>query len=191
MILTDAPCSAKVLGLGLRVEITPATFRAQKARFKARSLEWFRTALQFRDDDWILHLDEESVIDKHTIGACIDFIERGEHDIGQVCSGPSSNSPTLIVMSQGIIFYNDQHYWSQPFLGVVDVPRVADDLGKLYFQNRVTHTSVCGFRGSFLLTSGYVYFEVLPSLLYGLLSSKSCSSSKWRTWKLPRHVAAQ
>ena len=84
MVLTDAPCSAELLGLGLRVEITPATFGAQEARFKARSLEWFRTALKFRDDDWILHLDEESVIDKHTIGACIDFIERGKHDIGQV-----------------------------------------------------------------------------------------------------------
>ena len=29
-------------------------------------------------------------------------------------------------------------------------------MGKLYFQNRVTHTSVCGVRGSFLLTSGKV-----------------------------------
>ena len=99
MVLTDAPCSAELLGLGLRVEITPATFKAQEARFKARSLEWFRTALQFRDDDWILHLDEESVIDKHTIRACIDFIERGEHDIGQVCCGTSLSPPTLIIIS--------------------------------------------------------------------------------------------
>lgn len=68
----------------MRVEITPLTFTAQQARFKARSLEWFRTALQFREDDWILHLDEESVIDKHTIGACIDFIEWGEQDFAQV-----------------------------------------------------------------------------------------------------------
>ena len=99
MVLTDAPCSAGLLGLGLRIEVTPATFKAQEARYKARSLEWFRTALQFRDDDWILHLDEESVIDKHTIGACIEFIERGEHDIGQVCSRPSLSPPTLNVIS--------------------------------------------------------------------------------------------
>lgn len=36
----------------------------------------------------------------------------------------------------------------------MDVTRVADDLGKLYFQNHVTHASICGVRGSFLLASG-------------------------------------
>ena len=89
-MLSDAPCSAELLGLGVRVEIVPASFSAQNARFKARSLEWFRTALNFRDDDWVLHLDEESVIDKHTVQGCIDFIEREQQDFAQVLRAASN-----------------------------------------------------------------------------------------------------
>ena len=62
--------------------------------------------------------------------------------------------------AQGIILYNDQNYWRQPFLTVIDIPRVSDDVGKLYFQNRIMHTSVCGVRGSFLLVSGKLEYDV-------------------------------
>ncbi|MCJ1223459.1 hypothetical protein MMC12_000100, partial [Toensbergia leucococca] len=83
VILTDAPCAAEILKLGVRVKTTPTDFTIGNARFKARSLEYLRTALAFSPDDWILHLDEESIIDEHALKACIKFIEEGKYDFGQ------------------------------------------------------------------------------------------------------------
>ena len=38
----------------------------------------------------------------------------------------------------------------------MDIPRVVDEFGKYYFQNRIMHSSFHGVRGSFLLTSGKI-----------------------------------
>ncbi|KAL8742811.1 MAG: hypothetical protein Q9190_004764 [Brigantiaea leucoxantha] len=137
VILADAPCAPELLDLGARVEVTPTDFVTEKARFKARSLEYFRAAVNLQAENWVLHLDEESMVDENVLRACVDFIEKGEYDFGQ-----------------GIILYNDQNYWRNPLLTIIDIPRVTDDLGKLYFQDRVMHQSIWGVRGSFLLVSG-------------------------------------
>lgn len=63
----------------------PYEFQPQKAKHKARALEFFRRHVNFGEDDWILHLDEETMVDDHCVAACIDFIERDvKHDYAQV-----------------------------------------------------------------------------------------------------------
>lgn len=62
----------------------PKTFKSVQAKYKARALEYFRQSQQLTDQDWILHLDEESKIDHAVIQSCVDFIERGHEDIGMV-----------------------------------------------------------------------------------------------------------
>lgn len=53
--------------------------------YKARALEYFRIRAQLGPEDWVLHLDEETLIDEHCIRACIDFIERcPEYNYGAV-----------------------------------------------------------------------------------------------------------
>ena len=42
----------------------------------------------------------------------------------------------------------------------MDIPRLVDEFGKYYFQNRITHSSFHGVRGSFLLTSGKIENEI-------------------------------
>lgn len=66
------------------LEAVPAGFRPTKARFKARSLEWFRLSRRLGDSDWVLHLDEETIIDQYALSVCINFIEQSTFQIGQV-----------------------------------------------------------------------------------------------------------
>jgi hypothetical protein len=68
----------------IHLEAVPQNFRPSKAIFKARSLEWFRLSRQFSSFDWVLHLDEETIIDQYALLACIKFIERTTFHIGQV-----------------------------------------------------------------------------------------------------------
>ena len=67
---------------------TPPTFRPKRALYKARALEWFRKSIALHDDDWVLHLDEETVVDEHNIKACFAFAEQqADFDYGQVRDG--------------------------------------------------------------------------------------------------------
>lgn len=84
-IATDQPHEKSFLHLGLAVIGTPASFTPKKALYKARALEWFRLQVQLYDDDWILHLDEETVVDAHTVKASFQFAEmETSYDFGQV-----------------------------------------------------------------------------------------------------------
>lgn len=68
----------------IEINAVPSAYQPKKAKFKARALEWFRLNMELSDDDWVLHLDEESEIDEYVVKTCLDFIERGDEDIGMV-----------------------------------------------------------------------------------------------------------
>jgi hypothetical protein len=72
--------------LGAHIVATPNSFRPSKAKYKARALGWYARYMDLDETDWVLHLDEEIVVDEHTIKSCIDFAEeQDEYNIGQVC----------------------------------------------------------------------------------------------------------
>jgi hypothetical protein len=54
----------------------PADYVTVKAMYKARALEFFRITARLGPEDWVLHLDEETLVDEHCLRTCIDFIER-------------------------------------------------------------------------------------------------------------------
>lgn len=66
------------------MEATPSCFSPLKAKYKARNLEYCRKVLKLQDDDWVLHLDEDSLINENALRACINFIEFEQYDFGQV-----------------------------------------------------------------------------------------------------------
>lgn len=68
----------------IHVDEVPKSFRACNAKYKARSLEWFRQKWKLTGQDWVLHLDEETEIEFYALQSCLDFIERGGEDIGMV-----------------------------------------------------------------------------------------------------------
>jgi cellulose synthase/poly-beta-1,6-N-acetylglucosamine synthase-like glycosyltransferase len=120
----------------------PTEFKC-KAKAKARALEYFRLHVELKSNDWILHLDEESVVDRTSLNSCIEFIEQTNHGLGQ-----------------GLILYNNHGYWRNWVLTVADSMRIADDIGMLHVQFRLCNRVLFGCHGSFLLVQGKVENDV-------------------------------
>ena len=68
----------------VHIDVCPNSYQPKVAKYKARVLEWFRIRQILSDDDWVLHLDEETRIDEDLIKTCLNFIERGDEHIGMV-----------------------------------------------------------------------------------------------------------
>ena len=86
-IVTDEPKDTLFKNIGVDVIAAPQSFRPKKALYKARALEWFRIHTQLHDDDWVLHLDEETIVDEHCVKTCMQFIEKqNDFEYGQVSS---------------------------------------------------------------------------------------------------------
>ena len=122
----------------------PKSFTTAHSKYKARALEWYRQTMRYSKYDWILHLDEESVIDDESVLKVLDFI-RYEKDY---------------TWGQGVILYNQYRYWSNWFFTVGDAIRVGDDLARFHLQYTYLHRPVFGAHGSFLLTNGQVENEI-------------------------------
>ena len=123
--------------------LVPKSFQTKFAKYKARALEFFRLETQLKDNDWVLHLDEESVIDPQGIAACIDFCQRSPH-----------------LMGQGSILYNNRNFWRHPLIAIADCIRVGDDLARFYLQFAYLHKPIFGIHGSFLLVNGRIENEI-------------------------------
>lgn len=132
----------KIIG-GNKLCIVPKEFKTNKAKYKSRALEYFRIINNFTSNDWILHMDEESIIDESNFEKCLQFIRKNEYKIGQ-----------------GVILYNSHNYFKNKLLTVLDSIRVCDDLGRYHLQYKLLHVPIFGFHGSFLLLNGEVENKV-------------------------------
>lgn len=96
--------------------------------------------MKFTEHDWVLHLDEESVIDDVSVKSCLEFIWY----------------ETECHWGQGVILYNQYRYWSNWIFTVADALRVGDDLSRFQFQYTYLRRPYFGAHGSFLMTNGLV-----------------------------------
>ncbi|KFY66007.1 hypothetical protein V496_02228 [Pseudogymnoascus sp. VKM F-4515 (FW-2607)] len=141
-LITDEPKDKLFANLSSSITLvtTPISYTPAHAKYKARALEYFRTSSKLASSDWVLHLDEETVIDAHTVRACIQFIqEEKQYHLGQ-----------------GIILYNAHRFWEARLPTIADIPRARDDYGKFFIGPRWVHSPFLGLHGSFLLISGEV-----------------------------------
>lgn len=118
----------------------PKSFTTAHSKYKARALEWYRQTMKYTEADWILHLDEESVIDDESVKRILQFIWY-EHE----CT-----------WGQGLILYNQYNFWKNWFFTVADAIRVGDDLSRFHLQYTFFRKPLFGAHGSFLLTNGLV-----------------------------------
>lgn len=84
-IITDVP-----LGFDKTIEcyevVVPKDYETKTgAMFKGRALQYAieLNASNLTDDDWVLHLDEESLLTKSSIEGIIEFMAKNKHPIGQ------------------------------------------------------------------------------------------------------------
>ncbi|ORY09813.1 glycosyl transferase family group 2-domain-containing protein [Clohesyomyces aquaticus] len=125
-------------GPGIKICIVPNDYDCPRGgRYKARALHYFVNNAELHNDDWIFHLDEETALTTDTVRAVASFA--------------SQSCCTQYFIGQCLIFYNHRKFWKNSLITVADIARVVDDLGKLFWQNTVTHLPWWGVRGSSLL----------------------------------------
>lgn len=121
----------------IRQMVVPSSYRTSTgALFKARALQY---ALEpsnslLNDGDYIVHLDEETLVTKNVINGIINFALEGRHAFGQ-----------------GLVTYANQEIVNY-ITTLADSFRVADDMGKLRFQFNAFHRPLFGWKGSFVVT---------------------------------------
>ncbi|KAJ3053400.1 hypothetical protein HK097_004376 [Rhizophlyctis rosea] len=135
-VLTDEPYFFE----NINCYTCPKSFRTANSKYKARALEWYRQTMRYTQYDWVLHLDEESVIDDESVRRVLEFIW----------------FETECTWGQGVILYNQYNYWKNWFFTVADALRVGDDLSRFQLQYTYFRSPVFGAHGSFLLTNGLV-----------------------------------
>ena len=129
----------------VRLIVVPSDYRTKtNSLYKSRALQY---ALEgeiniLNDMDWIVHLDEETLLTESSIYGIINFIVDGKHHIGQ-----------------GMVTYANEHVVNW-ITTLADSYRVGVDLGLLRFTLRKFHRPLCIFKGSFVVCQAGVERKV-------------------------------
>lgn len=120
----------------IREIVVPDEYRTKSnAKYKSRALQY---ALEddvnlLNDEDWIVHLDEETLLTESSLRGILNFLFEGKHPIGQ-----------------GLITYANEevHNWVTT---LADSFRVGADMGLLRFCLRNLNKALFLFKGSFVV----------------------------------------
>ncbi|XP_022918544.1 beta-1,4-mannosyltransferase egh [Onthophagus taurus] len=121
----------------VREIVVPPNYRTKSgALFKARALQY---CLEddvniLAENDWIVHLDEETLLTENSVKGILNFVMDGKHQFGQ-----------------GLITYANEEVVNW-ITTLADSFRVADDMGKLRFQFNMFHKPLFSWKGSFVVT---------------------------------------
>lgn len=121
----------------VREVVVPAEYKTRTgALFKSRALQY---CLEdniniLADNDWIVHLDEETLLTENSVRGILNFVLDGQCQFGQ-----------------GLITYANEIIVNW-LTTLADSFRVADDMGKLRFQFYVFHKPLFSWKGSYVVT---------------------------------------
>lgn len=136
-VVTDKALHLPVSESKLRETIVPSTYTSSTgALYKARALQY---CLEDENNflgasDWIVHLDEETILTPNVVRGIINFVCKGKHEFGQ-----------------GLITYANEEIVNI-LTTLADTYRVADDMGKLRFQFLMLHRPIFSWKGSFVVS---------------------------------------
>lgn len=121
----------------VREIVVPSTYHTKSgALFKARALQYCLedSVNLLGDSDWVVHLDEETLLTENSVRGILNFVLDGKHQFGQ-----------------GLITYANEDVvnWVTT---LADSFRVADDMGKLRLQFSMFHKPLFSWKGSFVVT---------------------------------------
>ena len=94
------------------------------------------------DEDWIVHLDEETLLTDASVRGILNFISTGKHSFGQGLITYANNPPQFSSVAKRI---------QNRICTVADSFRVADDLGKLRCQLTYFNKPLFGWKGSYVV----------------------------------------
>lgn len=121
----------------MREVVVPTSYATKSgALFKARALQYCleEEVNMLQATDWVLHLDEETLLTENAVRGVLNFVLDGKHQFGQ-----------------GLITYANENVvnWVTT---LADSFRVADDMGKLRFQFKRFHRPLFSWKGSYVVT---------------------------------------
>nr|CAG4651019.1 EOG090X07AI [Simocephalus serrulatus] len=107
------------------------------ALYKARALQYCleKEVNVLSDEDWIVHLDEETLLTVGCLKGIVNFVCEGKYQFGQ-----------------GVITYANGPVVNL-ILTLFDSMRVADDMGKVQFQLKVMRMPIMGWKGSYVISN--------------------------------------
>lgn len=121
----------------VREIVVPTSYRPRSgALFKARALQYCLedSVNILAENDWIVHLDEETLLTENSVRGILNFAMDGKHQFGQ-----------------GLITYANEDVvnWVTT---LADSFRVADDMGKLRLQFYMFRKPLFSWKGSYVVT---------------------------------------
>ncbi|XP_072392301.1 beta-1,4-mannosyltransferase egh [Diabrotica undecimpunctata] len=120
-----------------REVVVPADYRTKSgALYKARALQYcLEDGVNIlSDNDWIVHLDEETLLTENSVRGILNFVMDGKHPFGQ-----------------GLITYANEEVVNW-ITTLADSFRVTDDMGKLKLQFLMFHKPYFSWKGSYVVT---------------------------------------
>lgn len=139
--------SDKPIGLAphrrIREVVVPPNYRTSSgALFKARALQYCleNSVNELADHDWIVHLDEETLLTENSVRGILNFVLDGKHEFGQ-----------------GLITYANEDVVNW-ITTLADSFRVADDMGKIRLQFSMFHKPFFSMKGSYVVTQVIIYY---------------------------------
>lgn len=136
-VVTDKPLGLSKHGR-VREIVVPSSYSTKTgALFKARALQYCledSVNKNLGDTDWIVHLDEETLLTENSVRGILNFVMDGKHQFGQ-----------------GLITYANEDVVNW-LTTLADSFRVADDMGKLRLQLNLFHKPLFSWKGSYVVT---------------------------------------
>jgi egghead protein (zeste-white 4 protein) len=129
----------------VREVIVPPDYRTNTgALFKSRALQYALESYvnQLSSEDYIVHLDEETLLTENSVCGILNFVHSNKYDIGQ-----------------GLITYANETIVNY-ITTLADSMRVGVDLGCLRFCLKKLHRPPFLFKGSFVVCRASCEFEV-------------------------------
>lgn len=120
----------------VREVVIPREYKTRTgAMFKARALQYCleEGVNVLSDQEWVVHLDEETILTPNALRGIVNFVLEGRHDFGQ-----------------GLITYANDGVVNW-ITTLADSVRVADDMGKLRLQFKAFHQPLFSFKGSYVV----------------------------------------
>ncbi|XP_054158406.1 beta-1,4-mannosyltransferase egh-like [Oppia nitens] len=136
-VVTDRAIGLKT-STKIRELVVPDGYRTKSgALFKARALQYCLDdgINTLKDNDWIVHLDEETVITKNSVNGIINFVRESRHQFGQ-----------------GVITYGKDgivNWWTT----LAESYRVAEDLSVYRLQFSMFHKPLFAIKGSYIVAN--------------------------------------
>lgn len=135
-IVTDKPINI-MKHRRIREVVVPKDYKTKTgAMFKSRALQYCLEdhVNVLNPNDWIVHLDEETILTENSVRGITNFVLDGKYPFGQ-----------------GLITYANENVVNW-LTTLADSFRVSDDMGKLRFTFKTFHKPIFSWKGSYVVT---------------------------------------